>query len=416
MTWHGPTFRISDGEQIDGTWCLVWRRYDLIAEDRPDHHPEHLFVYADGRVTPGRFDSTDLAGLGKLLASGEIALDPAAERQWPADAPKWKSRRPEPRTDGSFLREVADEIARLAGRPTSADLLREAVRAHLRETTETSRAQLRDAYLAVPAHRRVYVLGDMERQDRPLRILTTDIGRAVDGDGPVVTQEMHRSALDYFAAVDDAVERAEAEGTARYADEPDGAPRPPVVLREVVYPNGKPAEPGDFVLRNDHESPLTYAGRTYPTVLHGYWALSSADPADHDRIRACATAREAQETGGRAARRADWPAVRLAVMAGLLRAKFEQHPRFAEILLATGEAGIHYTGFSEAPFWRADGPRGGPNWTGRLLELVRSELRAASPGRAGPGGPGPQAAARTAETALRAATRTGSQTGEKGGA
>lgn len=217
----------------------------------------------------------------------------------------------------------------------------------------------------------------MDRQDRPLRILTTDIGHAVDGDGPVVTEEMHQGARDYFAEGDAAVERAEERQAVRYADEPTGVPQPPVVLHEVVHPNGRPAELGAFVLRNDYEAPVRYGGRTYPTVLHGYWALSAAEPADHDRIRACATAREVQETGGRAARRTDWPAVRLAVMAGLLRAKFDQHPRLAEILLATGEAGIHYTGFSEAPFWREDGPRGGHNWTGRLLELIRSELRAA---------------------------------------
>ncbi|MEJ8641877.1 NADAR family protein [Streptomyces sp. MS1.HAVA.3] len=191
-----------------------------------------------------------------------------------------------------------------------------------------------------------------------------------------MTEEMHRAARDYFADGDAAVERAEQQRAVRYADDPTGVPQPPVVLHEVVHPNGRPAQLGHFVLYNDYESPVTYGGVTYPTVIHGYWARSAADPADHDRIRAAATAREAQELGGRAARRDDWPAVRLAVMAGLLRAKFDQHPRLAEVLLATGEAAIVYTGISEAPFWRDEGPRGGRNWTGRLLELVRSELRA----------------------------------------
>ncbi|MFB6578954.1 hypothetical protein ACFCYC_16350, partial [Streptomyces sp. NPDC056402] len=89
-------------------------------------------------------------------------------------------------------------------------------------------------------------------------------------------------------------------------------------------------------------------------------------------------------------------------------AKFDQHPRLAEVLLATGEAAIVYTGISEGPFWRDEGPRGGRNWTGRLLELVRSELRRAQSGQT--------PAERTAATALRAATRIGSQTGENGGA
>ncbi|MER6446146.1 NADAR family protein [Streptomyces venezuelae] len=407
MTWHGPTFRISDGEHIDGSWCLVWRRHDLAHE----YFVEHLFVYADGRITRGQYDATDLAGLERLLATGKLALEPPEARErrdGPPEESKWDTRYPEPRTDESFVLEVADEICRLAGRPTTADRCREAVRAYVQQPTEERRRLLREAYLAVPAHRRVYLLGDMDRQDRPLRILVTDLGLRVDGDGPVATEELHQGARDYFGAVDAAVERQEERLAVLHADEPAGAPQPPVVLHEVVHPNGPPAEPGLFVLRNDYGAAVTYGGETYPSVLHGYWALSAAEPADHDRIRACATAREAQDAGGLAKRRTDWPSVRLAVMAGLLRAKFEQHPPLAEILLATGDAGIRYTGIFEAPFWRADGPRGGRDWTGRLLELVRSELRAAQSGQT--------PAERTAATALRAATRTGSQTGENGGA
>ncbi len=404
MTWHRPTFRISDGQTIDGAWCLVWAKHDWIDE----HQPEHLFIYADGRITCGSSRAADLAGLERLLATGKIALDPPRAREWPADPSKWESRYPERRTDESFLLEVADEISRLAGRPTAGDRCWEAVRSYQAEPTEVRRARLRDAYLAVPAHLRVYVLGDMDLQDRPLRILTTDLGEPVDGDGPLVTEEMHQQALAYFTDLDEGIEQADARQALLNADDPAGAPEPPVVLHETVYPRGWPAELGDFALRNGYDAPFTYAGHTYPTVVHAYWAQSVADPADHDRIRDAVTADEAQELGGRAERRADWPGVRLAVMAGLLRAKFDQHPRLAELLVATGGAGISYTGLWEAPFWRDEGPRGGRNWMGRLLELIRSELRAA--------GSRQTPAERTAETALRAATRTGSQTGENGGA
>ncbi|MER7509276.1 NADAR family protein [Streptomyces lavendulae] len=405
MTWHGPTFRISDGETIDGVWRLVWRRHELDGE----HYPDHLFVYADGRISVGAHEATDLAGLRERLAAGKVAPERPDAREWPVGEPtKWESRNPEALTQEGFLLEVADEIDRLAGRPGVDDRLWEAIRDHRREPTEAHRARLRDAYLAVPAHRRVYVLGDMDHQDRPLRMLLTDLGQPVDGDGPVATEEGHRWALAYFDDAVDGEARHEEWLALRYADEPAEAPGPPVVLHETFHPGGPPAEPGPFVLRNDHEAPFVHAGVSYPSVTHAYWALSAADPADHDRIRAAATAREAHEAGGPAARRADWPAVRLAVMAALLRAKFGQHPRLAEVLLATGDAGILYTGLSDAPFWRDEGHRGGRNWMGRLLELVRSELRAAAP---------PQTpAARTAATALRAATSTGSQTGENGGA
>ncbi|WP_267889602.1 NADAR family protein [Streptomyces acidiscabies] len=41
--------------------------------------------------------------------------------------------------------------------------------------------------------------------------------------------------------------------------------------------------------------------------------------------------------------------VRLAVMAGLLRAEFEQHPSLGEVLMGAGGAVIRYTGFSDSP-------------------------------------------------------------------
>lgn len=156
--------------------------------------------------------------------------------------------------------------------------------------------------------------------------------------------------------------------------EPRPASQPAIISHETVCPRGWPEVLGLFVLRNEYPAQIVFAGETFPSVLHGYWALSTADAADRKRIRETPSAREAHDLGGRATRRADWPSVRLAVMGGLVRAKFTQHPGVAEILLATGDARISYTGLSESPFWR-DVPDGrGRNWMGRLLELVRSEL------------------------------------------
>ncbi len=59
-------------------------------------------------------------------------------------------------------------------------------------------------------------------------------------------------------------------------------------------------------------------------------------------------------------------------MTGLLRAKYDQHPELAEILLATDDATLIYDDM-DSTFWGDNAGRG-RNWTGRLLELVRSEL------------------------------------------
>ncbi|GAA2536454.1 MULTISPECIES: NADAR family protein [Streptomyces] len=70
-----------------------------------------------------------------------------------------------------------------------------------------------------------------------------------------------------------------------------------------------------------------------------------------------------------AERRAGGEQARTAVMTRLLRAKFTQHPH-----LATDDATLVYDD-SASEFWGDNGGRG-RNWTGRLLELVRSELHA----------------------------------------
>ncbi|MCI3275574.1 NADAR family protein [Streptomyces cylindrosporus] len=370
MGWRGPTYRTVDGERIGGTWCHVWRRH----RGSDEYFVEDLVVFADGAVGCGEL--TDLAGLERMLAAGRIAVtDPATPpREEPAG--RWASRSGGPLTPESFLAEVADRIEELAGRPTAVQRCREAVGRFRKTPTEANRGRLREAYLAIPAHLRIFCLGDMDRQDRPLRILLTDIGEPVDGDGPVVTAEMHQDALDYFKHEDEAVEGERAAQAVRHADDPTAPGRPAVVLHETYFPNGRPADPGLSALRNDFPAPVRWAGDIYPSVLHGYWALSVAEEADRVTVRDAPTPREAHELGSRAARRDDWTAVRLGVMAGLLRAKFTQHPELAEILLGTGDATIAYTGYSESPYWRDTRDRGGRNWTGRLLELVRAELLA----------------------------------------
>ncbi|MDN3022065.1 NADAR family protein [Streptomyces sp. S.PB5] len=341
MTWRGPTHRTVDGERVDGVWCHVWRRYPL----SDVYYVDDLFVYADGAIKCGGPDLIDLAGLERRLAKGAVAVhDPGA----PPDEPpsRWGARY-QLCTPESFLLEVADRIDELSGRPTTAQRCHAAIRHYRQEPTEQSREALREAYLAIPAHNRVYVLGDMDRQDRPLRILLTDVGEAVDGDGPVVTEQMHRDVLEYFDEGDHGVTERKAPV---YADDPVEAVPAPIVLHNIVYPRGWPEELDLFVLRNNYPAEIHYAGATYSSVHDAYWTLAERHQGD------------------------DWPDVRLAVMAGLLRAKFTQHPDLAEFLLDTGNATLSYIDHDESPYWRDAGARGGRNWVGRLLELVRSEL------------------------------------------
>lgn len=80
----------------------------------------------------------------------------------------------------------------------------------------------------------------------------------------------------------------------------------------------------------------------------------------------------AGELAAKTARREGWDHIRLTVMTSLLRAKYDQHPELAQILLATGNSTLIYDDVNSA-FWGDNGGCG-RNWTGRLLELVRSDL------------------------------------------
>ncbi|HEY9327529.1 MAG TPA: NADAR family protein [Streptomyces sp.] len=370
MTWRGPTYRMVDGERIDGVWCHIWRRGQLGG----DYYLDDLVVFADGAITCG--ERTDLTGLARRLGSGRWAVTNPETPLLPDAPSKWESRYGEPLTPQGFLLEIVDRVEALNQRPTAAQCCWDAIRSFHRKPTDSQRELLRAAYLAVPPHLRIHVLGDMDRQDRPLRILLTDIGEAVDGDGPVVTAKMHQEVQDYFARAVRGVQDEQERRAVQYADDPAEPNRPALVSRETVYPQGWPEQPGLFMLRNDFPAPITVAGDCYASVLHGYWALSAADASDRSRIQEAASGKEARDLGGRATHRSDWPDVRLAVMAELLRAKFTQHPELAQVLLSTGDSRISYTGLSDSPFWRDVPDDRGRNWMGRLLELTRSELTA----------------------------------------
>ncbi|MEV8531875.1 NADAR family protein [Streptomyces sp. NPDC051211] len=334
MTWRGPTYRVVDGERIEGLWRHVWRR-----GWSGTYYVDDLLVFADGAI--GCEELTDIAGLGRLLASGRISATEPGRGDLPVEPSKWRSRRGEPLTPEGFVLEVADRIEALNGRPTTADRCWDAIRRYRDEPTESNRLALRQAYRNVPPHRRIHVLGDMDRQDRPLRILATDIGQPVDGDGPVVTAFMHQQTLDYFIRADGAASTERI----RYPDDPVGPSRPALTLHETVHPQGWPETLDLFVLRNEYPSAVVIGNETYPSVTEAYASLTGHE---------------------------DPSAIRLSLMADLLRAKFAQHAELAEILLSTGDARLSYTGSSVSSFWR-DAPDG-RNWLGRLLELVRSEL------------------------------------------
>ncbi|MGE7439471.1 NADAR family protein [Kitasatospora sp. NPDC001175] len=369
MSGSRRTFRHADGERIPGTWRHVFIR------NGGDYFLTDLLIYADGLVDC--WGLVTVEELAEKLRSGWVAttLEDGARASahhvaaWKfAEVQSWT-------TPEELLGEVRDEIDRLNGRPDSTGRCLAAVTVFRAEPSEEQRAALREAYLAIPEHLRRYALGDMDSKDWPLKVLAAGPGARLLGGGPVVTDEMYRHALEYFAERDQAHARAAAR---RPLDGADVAHAPAIELGQVVYPGGWPADPGVMVLRNEYPAPIEIDGVAYPTVSHAYWALSTTDDQYQAAIRAANTAYDAQQAAKDAPLRPGWEQARAAVMARLLRAKFTQHSNLAKVLVETGDATILYTDM-HSRYW-SQHDRTGRNWTGRLLELVRAEIAAAQHG------------------------------------
>jgi hypothetical protein len=72
-------------------------------------------------------------------------------------------------SESEFIKEVADVIDELNGRPTTAARCRDALKVYEENPTEPNRALLRDAYEAIPKYNRRFVLGDQDAKDFPIR-------------------------------------------------------------------------------------------------------------------------------------------------------------------------------------------------------------------------------------------------------
>lgn len=377
MIGNRTTHRTADGVRVPGTWRHAFIR------NAGTYFLTDLFIYADGLV-----DCWGLVTVEEFegkLRSGWVATElPEGGRASAHGLAGWRFGEPQVwHTPEQLVAEVRDTIDQLNHRPDSTGRCLAAVDAFLADRTEENRAAARAAYLAVPETRRRYALGDMDRKDGPLRVLVAGLGGEIDGrPGAVVAQDVYDEAVAYFE------ERARwrEQPAQEPADGPAASFAPAVKLNES-YPSEPLADPGKRALRNDYPAPVVVGGTRCPSVAHAYWALSAAEQPVRDAILAADTVHVARTLAAGARRQDGWSRARVAVMADLLRAKYDQHPDLAEILVATDDATLVYDD-SASDFW-GDRAGRGRNWIGRLLELVRAELQAARLGLDTSGGGAP---------------------------
>ncbi|MFD9560784.1 NADAR family protein [Streptomyces sp. NPDC059994] len=364
MIGKARTYRMADGIRVPGTWRHAFIR-------NGDYHLTDLFIYADGLIDC--WGLVTLKEFEEKLRCGWVATElPDGARASGHELASWRFSEPYTwLTPELLLAEVRDTIEQLNGRPDSTDRCLAAVDAFLADRTDERRAAARAAYLAIPETQRHYALGDMDRRDVPLQVLVLGPGGYTqDWPDDAITREEYDEAVAYFE------ERAKwsAERPSRVpADGPATSVAPAIHLYQS-YPLKPSDDPGTKALRNDYPAPVDVDGTTYLSVAHAYWALSTADPAARAAIMEADSSFAARKLAADAGRRDGWEQVRPAVMTRLLRAKYTQHPALAEVLLSTDDATLVYDD-SDSDFW-GDRSGRGRNWTGRLLELIRSELHA----------------------------------------
>jgi predicted NAD-dependent protein-ADP-ribosyltransferase YbiA (DUF1768 family) len=368
MAWRRRTYRVVDDERVDGICHQVFvRSGDL-------YFLTDLVVYADGAVECGGSDLIDVPRLERRLRTGAVlATPPEGARVSISYTMEWRATDLRVYLDADMLlADVADALDCLNQRPDSHGRCLRTLRTYLGDPTDDNRLALRERYLGIPQHRR---RSRLHALDSKLRVLISDIGTPWYGDRQerLVTAEMHDEALTYLREQQEADH--ERQNPPDPADGPVNRQSPPISVFNPLHPHSWPDEQAiQGGLYNDFPAPITLNDRTYPTVTHAYWALSTDDPHWHDRIAAEPDPRTATQLGHRAPRRDGWPDARLAVMSTLLRAKYQQHPQLARNLVATDDAHLVATVF-DAPYWTYPN-----NWLGRLLEVIRSELAATQAG------------------------------------
>lgn len=109
------------------------------------------------------------------------------------------------------------------------------------------------------------------------------------------------------------------------------------------------------------------------TLEHKYQASKTLNPAEVAYVLAARTPAEAKKRGRQVTLRPDWEAVKREVMLDLLREKFGKPP-YRAMLLATGTAHLEEGNWWGDRYWgTVQGV--GANWLGKLLMVVREELR-----------------------------------------
>lgn len=128
---------------------------------------------------------------------------------------------------------------------------------------------------------------------------------------------------------------------------------------------------------NFSRHPVTIDDQEWPTTEHYFQAMKfEGVPSLVEKVRQAKSPMDAARMGRdrKNPLREDWEEVKDEVMTKAVLAKFDQHSDLREILLGTGDAVlVEHT--ENDSYWGDGGDGSGKNMLGRILMLVREELR-----------------------------------------
>ena len=127
-------------------------------------------------------------------------------------------------------------------------------------------------------------------------------------------------------------------------------------------------------LSNFYPSAIRNRTGIWPTAEHLYQASKSTNPDDWRLIRVTETPGRAKRAGRQILLRSDWDEIKDWVMLSVVRLKFLQNRRLAQLLVDTGDAEIVELNSWGDRYW-GECPRGeGKNRLGEILMQVRKEI------------------------------------------
>lgn len=169
IDYKGTIKEKSEGIYREENGQIILGVSHLIYISNAGYHLTELKIYADGMidcwemVSFDEFKSKVNSGwvVTELPEASEVSVFPLGSF---TAANVGNSIKPE-----DLIKEVADIIEQLNDRPTTSDICQKAFEEYQKEPNEANKKKLKEAYEAIPEHNRIYVLGDMNQKDNPIK-------------------------------------------------------------------------------------------------------------------------------------------------------------------------------------------------------------------------------------------------------